>query len=148
MRAVIQRVRQASVEVAGTQISHIDRGLLVLLGVTLADGPRQADWMVDKILALRIFANAAGKLDASVSDIGGEVLIVSQFTLYADTRKGRRPSFTDAAPPAHAEPLYRQVVDAVAARGLRTGAGQFGADMLVHLVNDGPLTIILDSAAG
>jgi len=147
MRAAIQRVLEASVDVEGTRISHIARGLLVFLGVTTTDGTGEADWMVDKILGLRIFENDAGKLDACVQDIGGGVLVVSQFTLYADTRKGRRPSFTNAAPPAHAEPLYRRVVDAVAARGLPTGAGQFGAHMLVRLINDGPLTIMLDTAA-
>ena len=98
MRAVIQRVREASVEVDGERVGHIGRGLLVLIGVAVDDGPRQADWMVDKLLGLRIFENDAGKFDASVVDVGGAVLVVSQFTLYADTRKGRRPSFTTAAP--------------------------------------------------
>jgi D-tyrosyl-tRNA(Tyr) deacylase len=146
MRAAIQRVLEASVDVDGACLSHIDRGLLILLGVTTTDGLAEADWMVDKILALRIFGNAAGKFDASVVDVGGGVLVVSQFTLYADTRKGRRPSFSSAAPPAQAEPLYQRVVDGVAARGLRTGCGRFGAHMLVRLVNDGPVTILLDSA--
>lgn len=147
MRAAIQRVLEASVDVDGTRLSHIDRGLLVFLGVTTTDGPAQADWMVDKILALRVFGDDAGRFDASVVDVGGGVLVVSQFTLYADTRKGRRPSFTAAAPPDQAEPLYQRVVDGVAARGLATGAGRFGAHMLVRLVNDGPVTILLDSTA-
>ncbi|MDX2168587.1 MAG: D-aminoacyl-tRNA deacylase [Deltaproteobacteria bacterium] len=148
MRAVVQRVLEASVEVAEVRISHIGRGLLVLLGVAHADGEAEADWMTDKLLGLRIFANPDGKFDASLLDVGGAALVVSQFTLYGDTRKGRRPSFTAAAPPAQAEPLYRRVVDGLAARGVPTGAGRFGATMQVHLVNDGPVTLIVDSATG
>jgi D-tyrosyl-tRNA(Tyr) deacylase len=148
MRAVIQRVREASVEVAGELVGHIERGLLVLLGVSVEDGPLQVDWMVDKLLGLRLFADAAGKLDASVIDVGGAVLVVSQFTLYADTRKGRRPSFTQAAPAAVAEPLYDRMVSAIAARGVPVGSGRFGAHMAVQSVNDGPVTILLDSAGG
>src|SRR5437762_150798 len=116
MRAVVQRVREASVEVAGSELAHIDRGLLVLIGIAAADAAGQAEWMADKLTGLRIFENAAGKFDASVADVGGAVLVVSQFTLYADTRKRRRPSFSDAAPPQLAEPLYEQVVAAIAAR--------------------------------
>ena len=147
MRAVIQRVREASVDVDGERISHIGRGLLVLIGMALQDGPRQTDWMVEKLLGLRVFENAAGKFDASVVDVGGAVLVVSQFTLYADTRKGRRPSFSSAAPAQVAEPLYQRIVDAIAARGIPVGAGRFGARMAVSLVNDGPVTIVLDSEA-
>ena len=147
MRAVIQRVLEASVDVDGERISHIGRGLLVLMGVALDDGPRQADWMVEKLLSLRLFENAAGKLDASVVEVGGAVLMVSQFTLYADTRKGRRPSFSAAAPADLAQPLYRRMIDAIAARGVPVGAGRFGARMAVRLVNDGPVTILLDSEA-
>jgi D-tyrosyl-tRNA(Tyr) deacylase len=145
MRAVVQRVSEASVEVGGATVSHIDAGLLVLLGVSTADGPDDADWVADKLVGLRIFENAAGKFDASVRDVGGAVLVVSQFTLCGDTRKGRRPSFSSAAPGAQAEPLYRHVLDAVAARGVPVGSGCFGARMRVHLVNDGPVTILLDS---
>jgi D-tyrosyl-tRNA(Tyr) deacylase len=145
MRAVVQRVCEASVEVAGETVSHIDAGLLVLLGVSTTDGPADADWMADKLVGLRIFGNAAGKFDASVRDVRGAVLVVSQFTLCGDTRKGRRPSFSGAAPGAQAEPLYRRVVEAVAARGIPVGSGRFGAQMRVHLVNDGPVTILLDS---
>jgi D-aminoacyl-tRNA deacylase len=145
MRAVIQRVREAAVEVDGQTISRIGRGLLVLIGVSVHDGNRQADWMVEKLLGLRVFENAAGKFDASVLDVGGGVLVVSQFTLYADTRKGRRPSFTSAAPAALAEPVYEHVVAAIAARGVPVGTGRFGARMAVTLVNDGPVTIWLDS---
>jgi len=147
MRAVIQRVLEASVDVDGERISHIGRGLLVLMGVAVHDGPRQADWMVEKLLGMRLFENAAGKLDASVVEVGGAVLMVSQFTLYADTRKGRRPSFTAAAPPEHAQPLYQRMVDAIAGRGVPVGAGRFGARMAVQLINDGPVTIVLDSDA-
>jgi D-tyrosyl-tRNA(Tyr) deacylase len=148
MRAVIQRVAQASVEVGGEVIGRIGRGLLVLLGVTADDGPAEAEWMADKLLGLRIFENPPGKFNDSVIDIGGAVLVVSQFTLYADTRKGRRPSFTAAAPPGVAEPLYEQVVQAIARRGVPVGSGRFGASMQVALVNDGPVTIVLDSNSG
>lgn len=129
----------------GERISHIGRGLLVLLGISTEDGPPQAEWMVEKLLGLRVFENAAGKFDASVVDVGGAVLVVSQFTLYGDTRKGRRPSFSAAAPAAHAEPLYERVVSAIAARGVPVGAGRFGASMAVALVNDGPVTLLIDS---
>jgi len=147
MRAVVQRVREASVEVAGSELAHIDRGLLVLIGVAARDAPGQAEWLADKLVGLRIFENAAGKFDASVADVGGAVLVVSQFTLYADTRKGRRPSFSDAAAPELAEPLYERVVAAIAARGVPVGSGRFGAHMAVRLINDGPVTILLDSEA-
>jgi D-tyrosyl-tRNA(Tyr) deacylase len=146
MRAVIQRVREASVDVDGERVGHIGRGLLVLIGISVQDGAQQVDWMVDKLLGLRVFENDAGKFDASVVDVGGAVLVVSQFTLYGDTRKGRRPSFSDAAPAAQAEPLYERVVAAIAARGVPVGSGRFGARMAVSLVNDGPVTLWLDSA--
>jgi D-tyrosyl-tRNA(Tyr) deacylase len=145
MRAVIQRVREASVDVDGEQVGHIGRGLLVLIGISGQDGPSQADWVVDKLLGLRLFENAAGTFDASVVDVGGAVLVVSQFTLYGDTRKGRRPSFTAAAPAAQAEPLYERVIATIAARGVAVGSGRFGAHMAVSLVNDGPVTLLLDS---
>jgi D-tyrosyl-tRNA(Tyr) deacylase len=147
MRAVIQRVREASVDVGGETVSRIGRGLLALIGVSVEDSARQADWIADKVLGLRVFENAAGKFDASVVDVGGGVLVVSQFTLYADTRKGRRPSFSAAASAAMAEPLYEHVVAAIAARGVPVAAGRFGAHMAVSLVNDGPVTIVLDSDA-
>src|SRR5262245_5883308 len=146
MRAVIQRVREASVDVDGQRVGHIGRGLLVLIGVSTRDGAHEVEWMVDKLLGLRVFENAAGKFDASVVDVGGAVLVVSQFTLYGDTRKGRRPSFTDAAPAAQAEPLYERVVAAIAQRGVPVASGRFGARMAVNLVNDGPVTLWLDSA--
>jgi D-tyrosyl-tRNA(Tyr) deacylase len=146
MRAVIQRVSQASVVVDGEAVGRIDRGLLVLVGVSTADGPADADWLADRLVGLRIFENDAGRFDASVVDVGGAVLVVSQFTLYGDTRKGRRPSFTAAAPGPQAEPLYERVVAAIAARGVPVGTGRFGARMQVQLVNEGPVTILLDSA--
>jgi len=145
MRAVVQRVREASVDVDGERISHIGRGLLVLIGISVDDGPRQADWMVDKLLGLRVFENDAGKFDQSVVDVGGAVLVVSQFTLYGDTRKGRRPSFTAAAPGPQASALYERVVATIGARGVPVGAGRFGAHMAVSLVNDGPVTLLLES---
>jgi D-tyrosyl-tRNA(Tyr) deacylase len=147
MRAVIQRVREAAVDVNGEAVSRIDRGLLALIGVWLHDGPRQADWMVDKLLGLRLFDSPEGRFDASVVDTGGAVLVVSQFTLYADTHKGRRPSFSEAAPAVPAEALYERVVATIAARGVEVAAGRFGAHMAVRLVNDGPVTILLDSEA-
>lgn len=145
MRAVVQRVSEAAVEVAGETVGRIDRGLLVLVGVSIADGPADADWLADRLVGLRIFADAEGRFDASVQDVAGAVLLVSQFTLCADTRKGRRPSFTGAARPEQAEPLYRRVADGVAARGVPIGTGRFGAHMQVRSVNDGPVTILLDS---
>jgi D-tyrosyl-tRNA(Tyr) deacylase len=145
MRAVVQRVSRAAVIVDGDAVSRIAHGLVALVGVSTADAPGDADWMADRLVGLRIFANDAGKFDRSVVDVGGAMLIVSQFTLLGDTRKGRRPSFTDAAPGPQAEPLYRRVVEGVAARGVPVGTGRFGAHMQVELVNDGPVTILLDS---
>lgn len=145
MRAVVQRVAEASVEVDGETVGRIDRGLLVLVGVSVHDASADAAWIADKLVGLRIFQNAMGKFDASVLDVGGAVLLVSQFTLHADTRKGRRPSFTEAAPGPHAEPLYERVAAGVVAHGVPLATGRFGAAMRVHLVNDGPVTILLDS---
>lgn len=140
MRAIVQRVTQASVTVDGEHVSRIGPGLLVLLGVHRDDGPEQADRVARKLLALRIFEDAEGRLCRSVADVGGEVLCVSQFTLYGDTRKGNRPSFIEAAPPEHAEPLYEQVREALGAQG-----GRFGARMAVSLVNDGPVTLLVEA---
>lgn len=140
MRAVVQRVSQAEVQVAGERVGAIGRGLAVLLGVAPTDQAADADWMVEKIAHLRIFPDAEGRMNLSVRDIGGGVLVVSQFTLYGDVVKGRRPSFTGAAAPAIAEPLVERV-----AAGLAAERGRFGADMQLHLINDGPVTLILDS---
>ena len=145
MRAVVQRVSRAKVTIDGEISGAIERGLLVYLGVGKGDGDRERDWMIDKITGLRIFGNDAGKLDKSVLDASGKLLVVSQFTLYGDVKKGRRPSFDDAMPPAEAEKLYDGFVSrARDVIGVETG--RFGAHMLVESVNDGPVTILLDSA--
>jgi D-tyrosyl-tRNA(Tyr) deacylase len=145
MRAVVQRVSQARVLVDQEVLGQIGRGLLVLLGVTGSDTEEQARWLADKIVGLRIFNDAGGKMNSSLADVGGGVLVVSQFTLYGDCRKGRRPSFVDAAPPETAIPLYEAFVNAVRALGVPTATGRFGAMMQVELINDGPVTLIVDS---
>jgi D-tyrosyl-tRNA(Tyr) deacylase len=148
MRALIQRVREASVAVEGTTIATIGPGLLVLAGVAADDGAEDRDWLARKIVALRIFNDDAGVMNRSLVDIGGEMLVVSQFTLYASTRKGSRPSWSGAAPPALAEPGFDALVAAFARElGRPVPTGRFGADMQVALVNDGPVTIWLDSRA-
>jgi D-tyrosyl-tRNA(Tyr) deacylase len=147
MRAVIQRVSAASVTVEGAVVGQIGRGLLVLLGVGQADAERQAELFAEKIANMRIFPDDAGRFNRSLLDVGGAALVVSQFTLYADTRRGRRPSFTDAAPPELAAPLVDAFAAALRRRGLVVASGVFGAHMLVALENDGPVTIVLDSAA-
>ncbi len=145
MRAVVQRVARARVLIEGVVAGQIERGLLVLLGVTHADTAAQAQWLADKIVSLRIFEDDQGKMNRDVTAVGGGVLIVSQFTLYGDCRKGRRPSFIDAAAPPVAIPLYEEFINAVKAQGVPTASGRFGAMMQVELVNDGPVTIIVDS---
>lgn len=134
------------VSVAGEVISQIGPGLLVLLGVAVDDTIADGEWMADKLLGLRIFENEAGKFDNSVADIGGELLVVSQFTLCADVRKGRRPSFNGAAPPERAEERYLEVIERLGRSGLTVHGGRFGANMQVSLVNDGPVTIVIDGA--
>ncbi len=145
MRALIQRISRASVTVDGKVVGEIGQGLLVLLGVGQDDSEVQVKTLADKIVHLRIFGDDEGKMNRSLLDVGGEVLVVSQFTLYADTRRGRRPSFTDAAPPSIAEPLVERFKAAIADYGLRVAGGIFGAYMEVELVNSGPVTIWLDS---
>ena len=140
MRALVQRVSEAAVSVEGREVARIGRGLLVLLGVTHGDGPAEADRLAGKLERLRIFDDAEGRMNLSVREIDGEVLCVSQFTLYGDVRKGNRPSFVDAAPPGQAEPLYERVREALSARG-----GVFGARMEVALVNDGPVTLLVEA---
>lgn len=146
MRALIQRVREASVRVDGQVVGAIGDGLLVLAGIATDDGDADRDWLVRKIVALRIFGDAAGVMNRSVADVGGEILAVSQFTLYAATRKGSRPSWSRAAPPEAAQPRFDAFVAALAeALGKPVPTGVFGAAMQVALVNDGPVTIWLDS---
>ena len=153
MRLLLLRVAAARVEVAGVVVGAIDRGLLAFVAVLPDDVENDADWLVDKLLVLRIFSDAAGKMNLSVGDVGGGVLAVSQFTLAADVGRGRRPSFTGAASPAKAERLYEyfllrlRAAAAQCAPPLPVASGRFGADMQVHLVNDGPVTLLIDSPA-
>jgi D-tyrosyl-tRNA(Tyr) deacylase len=147
MRAVVQRVARASVTVDGTVVGQVERGLCVLLGAGQGDGPEDVAYMAEKIANLRIFPDEQGKMNLSVLDVRGGVLVVSQFTLYGDARKGRRPSFVQALAPDAAEQLYLRCVDALRAAGVASVAtGRFGAMMQVELVNDGPVTILLDSS--
>lgn len=145
MRAVLQRVSRASVTVDGEIVGQIGRGFLILLGIGQGDGEAEVKALVDKIVNLRVFPDDEGKMNRSLLDSGGASLVVSQFTLYADVRKGRRPSFIGAAPPALAEPLVERFMAALAAYGIHVEGGVFGAHMDVELVNDGPVTIWLDS---
>lgn len=145
MRVCVQRVTRASVTVEGEIVGEIARGLLVLLGVTIDDTEDDARQLADKICGLRVFEDADGKMNQSLEDIGGATLIVSQFTLYGDCRKGRRPSFAKAAPPEQAERLYDTFVAGLGMRGIKVATGRFRAHMEVALVNDGPVTLLLDS---
>ena len=145
MRALIQRVARASVHVDGDLVSEIGHGLLVLLGVRDGDSEAEAMWMADKLANLRIFADGSGQMNRSLLDVRGEALVVSQFTLYADARKGRRPSFVEAARPDVAEPLVTSVANQLAARGITVATGVFGAHMDVELLNDGPVTVLIDT---
>jgi D-tyrosyl-tRNA(Tyr) deacylase len=146
MRAVLQRVRRGQVTVEDVTVGEIGPGFVILLGVTHTDSETEVRKVAEKTANLRVFADEAGKMNCSALDIGGEMLVISQFTLYAATKKGRRPSFTQAAPPNVAEPLVDQFVTCLRDLGVQQVAtGRFGADMLVHIENDGPVTIILDS---
>ena len=144
MRALVQRVSEASVKVDGECIGKIGGGFLVLFGVTHSDTKAEADFLADKVVNLRIFEDDEGKLNRSLLDVGGELLVVSQFTLYGDARKGRRPSFVDAAPGAVSEPMYEYFVEKLRSLGVHVETGRFGADMKVSLVNDGPVTLLLE----
>jgi D-tyrosyl-tRNA(Tyr) deacylase len=144
MRVVLQRVSRARVLVGGEVVGEIGRGLLVLLGVAPTDTAEHARWLADKVVSLRIFEDAEGKMNRGLLDVGGAVLVVSQFTLYGDCAKGRRPSFIGAAVPEIAVPLYEAFINAVRAQGVPTATGRFGAMMQVELVNDGPVTLIVD----
>lgn len=145
MKAVIQRVTEARVEVAGATVGAIGHGMLVLLGVEKGDGERDAAWLAEKIVGLRIFEDAAGKINLALQEISGAVLAVSQFTLAGNCAKGRRPSFDTAAPPDEANRLYELFVAKVTEQGVPVATGIFQADMQVHLVNDGPVTFIVES---
>ncbi len=145
MRAVVTRVKNASVEIEGRCHGAIGQGFLILLGVAPEDTPAQCAKLADKVLGLRIFQDENGKMNRSLSDVGGEVLVVSQFTLYADCRHGRRPSFIGAGGPSVAIPLYEQFLDECRKRGFDPQHGEFGADMQVESINDGPVTILLDT---
>lgn len=145
MRVVVQRVREARVEVEGAVTGAIGTGLLVLLGVAKTDTRADADYIADKVAGLRLFADEAGKMNRSVSEAGGALLVVSQFTLYGDCRKGRRPSFDMAAEPQQARELYEYLLDVLRKKGLQVEQGMFQAFMSVHLTNDGPVTVICDS---
>ena len=146
MRAVVQRVSHAKVSVNGEVTGEIGRGLLILLGVASGDAPADADYLADKIVGLRIFEDSSGKMNLAVAEVGGALLVVSQFTLYGDVRRGKRPSFDGAAAPQAARQLYEYFVEKVRAAGLRCETGLFQETMQVELVNEGPVTILLDSA--
>lgn len=146
MRAVVQRCDSCSILSEGKTVGSIGRGLVVLLGVKRGDSDKDAEYIANKICQLRIFEDEGNKMNRSLLDVGGELAIVSQFTLYGDARKGRRPSFTEAELPEKAEELYRKTVEACRAMGVKTETGRFQTDMKVSLVNDGPVTILLDSS--
>ena len=145
MRAVVQRVREAEVEANGDEVGGIGRGLVVLVGVGKDDTEKDVDYLIEKVLGLRIFDDSLGKMNLSIIDAGGEILAVSQFTLYGDCRKGRRPSFDEAATPVLAEGLYDLFVEKISKRGIKVKTGRFRSFMDLHLVNSGPVTILLDS---
>jgi len=148
MRVVVQRAASARVTIAGRVAGRIDRGLLVFVGIEAADTAADGEWLAQKLAKLRIFADEAGQMNKSVTDIGGDILLISQFTLHASTQKGTRPSFNAAAKPEHAQPLYAQfAAQLTAALGRPVATGEFGAHMDVALVNDGPVTLIIDSKA-
>jgi D-tyrosyl-tRNA(Tyr) deacylase len=145
VRSVVQRVSRAKVSIDGKVVAEIGPGLLVLLAAAHGDGPEQIRWLAEKVTGLRIFSDDAGKMNLSLKQVEGEMLIVSQFTLYGDCRKGRRPSFTGSAPPEEAEKLYEDFIEEVRGHGVLTRHGVFGAMMDVELVNDGPVTLIVDT---
>lgn len=146
MRIVLQRVSHASVTIGGRAAGAIGRGFCLLVGFTHGDTDERVDWMADKVAGLRLFSDAEGKMNLGLAEVQGALLVISQFTLYGDTARGRRPSFIDAARPETAIPLYERFVAALRSRGLEVATGEFGADMLVEIHNDGPVTLILERA--
>jgi D-tyrosyl-tRNA(Tyr) deacylase len=146
MRVVLQRVSKASVGIGAQTVGEIGKGFCLLVGFTHGDTPAQVDWMAEKVAGLRLFTDGAGKMNLGLDEVAGAILVVSQFTLYGDATKGRRPSFIDAARPDEAVPLYHRFVAALRERGLTVASGEFGADMQVEIHNDGPVTLILDRA--
>ncbi|MFA6930499.1 MAG: D-aminoacyl-tRNA deacylase [Lentisphaeria bacterium] len=144
MKALLQRVSQAAVHIAGKPVGGCGKGLLILLGIRTTDSEAEANFLAEKCLNLRIFADSEGKMNLSLLDIKGEILVISQFTLYADSRKGRRPSYIDAAPPEVSKPLYEYFVKRLAIAGCKVETGRFGAEMQVSLINDGPVTVLLE----
>ena len=144
MRVVVQRASRAAVRVDGQTVGAIGRGFVVLAGFHAADGDVQLQWMAEKLIGLRVFGDAEGKMNLALGDVGGALLVISQFTLYGDVQKGRRPSFIDAAPPAVAEPLYERFVAILRGLGASVETGRFGAMMDVELVNDGPVTVVIE----
>jgi len=147
MRVVLQRVSRASVSIDGRAVGAIARGFCLLVGLTHGDTDATVDWMAEKVAGLRLFPDAEGKMNLGLDEVGGGVLVISQFTLYGDSAKGRRPSFIDAARPETAIPLYERFVGALRARSLEVATGEFGADMQVEIHNDGPVTLILERSA-
>ena len=147
MRLVLQRVNQASVTIAGRETARIGQGLCILIGITHTDTPAEADWLAEKVTGLRLFPDDEGKMNLALSEVGGALLVVSQFTLYGDTSRGRRPSFISAARPEQAIPLYEHFVGRLREQGLEVQTGEFGAMMDLALVNDGPVTLILERDA-
>lgn len=145
MKVVVQRCKEAHVDVDGVTVGSIGQGLMLLVGITHEDTDRDIEWMADKLAGLRIFEDESGKMNSSVQDVGGSILSVSQFTLYGDCRKGRRPNFMAAARPEQAEPLYDLFNERLRTLGLEVATGKFGAMMDVHLINDGPVTLVVDS---
>lgn len=147
MRALLQRVSSAAVRVNGRTVGQIGRGFCILLGVTHTDTHKEADWLANKIAGIRLSEDEAGKMNLGLQDVDGELLVISQFTLYGDARKGRRPSFVNASPPAHSEPMYDHFVNTLRDAGYTVATGQFGADMKVEIHNDGPVTLMLEKEA-
>jgi D-aminoacyl-tRNA deacylase len=148
MRIVLQRVSRASVTISGEVTASIGRGFCVLVGFTHSDTTAEVDWMADKVAGLRLFSDAEGKMNLGLEEVGGYLLVISQFTLYGDARKGRRPSFIDAARPEVAIPLYERFVSQLRSRGLTVATGEFGAMMQVEIHNDGPVTLVIDRGVG